>query len=436
MVATIVAVVSVIILQVFYAASLTFVRANTDLAAIRSNITQGFADGILDSEGQPRRLIHRYGHQFTECTALLLSIDDESDALKAALLPQLDSKYVGPCGELERSAAGIATAERTDYSRNWHGYRLYIWPMLETFSLQTVRFINAALLLGAVLFFFASLQRIVGATEAALFLVVLMSLTDIWRMWNITPHALSTTIILAGAGLFAQSYLKTRSLMYAIVLAALLGSVFNFYDFLINPPMMPMLLGFMVIAVDIANVPQLTKPVTLSALTAAGLTALSWFGGYALTWASKWALAAHLSTHSNETWAAVVKQIVLRLYGIEADSVVPIYPLVPTLTMIVQSFISAGSLLVAILTAALFIHARRHWVTFDGRRFLLLGSPTLIATLWFELLSNHTQTHSHFTYRSESAAIAIVLTAFFMATRTPATIRSLLANLWLSVHFR
>ena len=114
----------------------------------------------------------------------------------------------------------------------------------------------------------------------------------------------------------------------------------------------------------------------------------------------------------------------------------PIYPLVPTLTMIVQSFISAGSLLVAILTAALFIHARRHWVTFDGRRFLLLGSPTLIATLWFELLSNHTQTHSHFTYRSESAAIAIVLTAFFMATRTPATIRSLLANLWLSVHFR
>ena len=151
MVATIVAVVSVIILQVFYAASLTFVRANTDLAAIRSNITQGFADGILDSEGQPRRLIHRYGHQFTECTALLLSIDDESDALKAALLPQLDSKYVGPCGELERSAAGIATAERTDYSRYWHGYRLYIWPMLETFSLQTVRFINAALLLARII---------------------------------------------------------------------------------------------------------------------------------------------------------------------------------------------------------------------------------------------------------------------------------------------
>ncbi|HWE78747.1 MAG TPA: hypothetical protein VG270_09510, partial [Pseudolabrys sp.] len=62
--------------------------------------------------------------------------------------------------------------------------------------------------------------------------------------------------------------------------------------------------------------------------------------------------------------------------------------------------------------------------------FLLLISPTLVATAWFEILNNHTQTHSHFTYRSESAAIAIVFAAAVMAMDAPATVGSLLRNLW------
>jgi hypothetical protein len=424
------AIVCVLILQAVFVASLTMMRAHTDLAAIRAHITQAFADGVLGNDERPRLLIHRYGHQFTECTGLHLSIDDQPDPLKAALLPQLHSRYVGPCGELERSAAGIATPDRTDYSRYWHGYRLYIWPMLEHFSLQNVRFINAVLLFAAVAFFFTGLRQVTGGTPAAVFFIVLMALSDIWRMWNITTHTLSTIVILGGAGLFARAYLRSRDLTRAIVLASAFGAVFNFVDFLINPPMMPMLLAFIVIAAALRDIPRLTRPAVLDASMTAGLVALAWFGGYALTWASEWALAGYFSADSAKTWAAIVKQIALRLYGTEPDSVVPIYPLVPTLTMIVQSFISVGSLFVAVLAAALFVHARQHWAAFDWKRFLLFSSPTVIATGWFELLNNHTQTHSHFTYRSESAAIAIVFAAFIMATAAPVSVRSLLTNLW------
>ena len=423
------AIVCVLALQGVFVASLTFVRAHTDLARVRAHITQAFADGVLDNDERPRLIIHRYGHQFTECTGLHLSIDDQPDPLKAAMLPQLHSRYVGPCGELERSAAGIETSDRTDYARYWHGYRLYIWPMLEHFSLQNVRFVNAGLLLAALLFFFVSLRRAIGSTPAALLLIVLLSLTDIWRMWNITTHALSTVIILAGAGLFARVYLASRDLTRAVVLAAILGAVFNFIDFLINPPMLPMLMAFVVIAVELRDVPRLIKPTVMPALGTAGLVALAWFGGYGLTWASEWTLAAYLSADSAKTWTAIVRQIALRVNGTEPDSVVPIYPLVPTLTVIVQSFIAVGSLFVAILAAALLVQARRHWAAFDWRRFLLLSSPTLIATLWFEVLNNHTQTHSHFTYRSESAAIAIVFAAFAMAN-APVSMRSLLTGLW------
>ena len=123
------------------------------------------------------------------------------------------------------------------------------------------------------MFFFGGLRRAIGLTPAALFPVVLMSLTDIWRIWPITTHFLSMALILAGAGLFARVHVKYRDLSIAIVLAAVLGALFNFVDFLINPPMMPMLLAFVVMAVALADTPQVRRQSVVPSLAAAGLTA-------------------------------------------------------------------------------------------------------------------------------------------------------------------
>lgn len=436
LIAALTAIVCVLLLQIAFVFSLTFVRSHTDLAPIRAHITEAFKQGVLSADERPSLLIHRYGHQFTECAALHLSIDDEPDPLKAALSPQLHSKYVGPCGELERSAAGIATPDRTDYSRYWHGYRVYIWTLLEHVSLQNLRFINAGILLAALVVFFRGLRRALGVTPAAVFLIVLMSLTDIWRIWPVTTHFLSMTIILAGTGWFALLYARRRDLSAAIVLAAVLGAIFNFFDFLINPPMMPMLLAFVVVAVEIRDAPHITRRLSLGVLASAGLTALSWFGGYALTWITYWALSVWLAADPAKTGNMIVQQIWLRLYGWEHDSPVPIYPLIPTLTMIVQSFVSAGSAAVALVAAALFLRTRENWAAFDRGRFLLLIAPSAIATLWFEILNNHTQTHSHFTYRSESAAIAIWFAAFLMATPGQTSLKSLLARLGAKIQRR
>lgn len=429
------AVIGTLLLQPLFVGTIVFTRSYADLDAIDTRITQAFADGVLSSDERPSRVIHRYGHQFTECTSLQLSNDDEPDPLIATLRPQLHSTYVEPCSELERSAAGIATPDRANYARYWHGYRAYLWPMLNVFSLETVRYINAAILFAATLYFFFGLRGAIGATPAGLFLIVLMSLTDIWRMWNITTHALSMTLILAGTGLFARLYARRRNLTLAIVMAALFGAAFNFIDFLTNPPMMPMLFSFVVLTGELEGPEPLSKASVISALIVSGVIALAWFGGYGLTWMTDWALAIWMSPDRHEDGLFILRQIALRLYGVEAHAEVPLYPLVPTVMMILQSFISVGSTVVALFAAALFVHLRTHWHAFDRRRFLLLSAPTLITMAWFELLNNHTQTHSHFTYRSESAAIAIVFASMAMSIDTPATIRSLLRNLWRAIGY-
>ena len=423
----------VLLLQPLFVGLLVGTRVTADLPAIRVHITQAFADGYLAVNEKPIRFMHGGGHQFTECAGLLVAIDPERDPLMAALHPIMHSPYVGPCGEVESLARGVASDKRTDYARYWHGYRGYLWPMLSVFSLETMRMVNLVLLYAATACYFFGMRRALGATPALLFFIVQMSLTDIWRMWNITTHSLSMMLILAGSGLFAFVYPRTRNLTLAIVMAAAFGAVFNFIDFLVNPPLMPMLLAFIVMATELRRPVPVEKRIVVPALLMAGFVALAWFGGYGLTWATEWTLAVLISPDSQQAGLSIVKQIALRLYGVEADSVVPMYPLIPTLTMILQSFISVGSVVVAALAAAMFVFLRANWPVFEWRRFLLLSSPTLISMAWFEILNNHTQTHSHFTYRSESAAIAIIFAAALLATNAPATLRSLIGELWRTV---
>ena len=70
----------------------------------------------------------------------------------------------------------------------------------------------------------------------------------LWLAWRISTHAISLAFILLGVAGFALLYDRWRSPYLAVALAALCGATFNFLDILVNPPMMPMLLAFVVLA--------------------------------------------------------------------------------------------------------------------------------------------------------------------------------------------
>ena len=157
---------------------------------------------------------------------------------------------------------------------------------------------------------------------------------------------------------------------------------------------------------------------------------MSWIGAYALTWGTKWALAAWASPTPAATWGETLAQIIARLHGHEIGHP-PILsvPLLPTVRMFGKAFISFGVVVVIVLAIAIYRHVRDNRTAFDRRRFLILISPVLIPIVWFELLSNHTQTHLQFTYRSASAAIAIMFAAALLACGQPTTLPQLIAGL-------
>lgn len=414
------AVAAVLLLQPIFVIALVAARHVADLDAVATTVRSAFETGVLADDQVPIAWIHRGGHQFSECVALNVALDAEDD-LKSALLPRLHFQMHSACAELHRFVAGEETGDTMDYSRYWHGYRVYLWPMLGHLDLQQVRYVNALLVLVAAAVFLVGLRAAIGSTPAAMFCVVFLGLTDLWRIWVITTHALSMELILAGAGLFALAFKRTRSAAVAVVLAAILGALFNFIDFLVNPPLMPMLLGFIVMAVAgaRAGAPARRRPDPRAGLSTAVLTVAGWFGGYGLTWGSKWMLATWLSADPTRTMAGIVNQIAFRLNGLEEGSRMFRIPLVPTLEMIMTSFVSIGIIPVAAMATVIALHVRDARSGFRRARFAWLIAPTSISFVWFELLSNHTQLHPHFVYRSAAAAIAIVLTALVVATDAP-----------------
>jgi len=424
--AALLAIACTLLLQPLFAGALVLLREHTDLPAVMRHVAQAYNDGVLAQDEKPRLFLHRYGQQFIECTALQVTIDDQPDPVRAALMPQLHSLYVDPCRELLGNARGVATDERTDYSRYWQGYRAYLWPALEHLSLAGVRALNAALLVLAVLYFHRCLRLSVGATAAGVVLAALLCLTDLWRIWRFTPQELPMLLILAGSGAFARLYAARRAPLLAVALAAAFGAVFNFVDFLINPPMMPMLLAFVVLAVDAPRRTYDSRREVIDALWLPALVIGAWMGAYLLTWAVKWLIAIQLSTDPGHTAVGILDQIRLRLYGAEADTKVWIIPLLPTVKMIIQCCLAVGIIPFGLLVARIVGTVRSAAATFDRRKFLVLSAPLLVSVAWFEALSNHTQTHSHFTYRSAAAAVGIVGAAALLSLARTPTLRELL----------
>jgi hypothetical protein len=388
-------------------------------------VRAAYEAGALDTDMRPRLLRYRHGSQFSECLTIQLSLDDEKDAIKAALFPQVLGPFIGPCQELHDAVFGKPVVQRTDYSRYWHGYRAYLWPMLSRFDVQTMRYINALILLACLILFYRGVHTALGATPALVFFLVLMSLTDIWRIWTITQHFLSMALILVGSGLFAPLYRRWRDAVFAFVYAAVFGAVFGFVDALINPPMAPLLVAFFVLAMEPAPPAGSPFRAYLGSLALAALVAASWFSGYALTWIMKWAMAVWFAPDGAQMAREIYEQIALRSFGQEKDRFIYFIPLWPTLQMIGKAFISIGSIAVAAIAAAIGLHLREHRERFDRTYFFAITMPAVIPILWFELLSNHTQTHLHFTYRSESAVIAMVLAVAVMAVRPQPSARML-----------
>jgi hypothetical protein len=267
-------------------------------------------------------------------------------------------------------------------------------PLTAWIPISPVRYLMLAAMVAVLTWFAFELRFLVGADAAFAMIVPIVVLTDLWMNWNFTAQTLAHVVIFAGSAVAARSARRPDSNL--ILIAAVFGSLFNYVDFLVNPPWQPMLMVFVALAARRRVVEALA-------------ILIAWDAGYALTWASKWAIAVAAGV----SWSDIFEVIIYRLNG-DAPGFVRHHVLAPTEKVFSYLFHQPKSVvLFVLLLPTLLLPVRRP----NLKRFAILSSPILIPIGWFELLSNHTQIHTWMTYRTAASCLGILIAAGILASR-------------------
>lgn len=279
-------------LGVFYVALLALVLSTTSDQRIITRLHEAADVGVFEGKSYPRS---RYGHgghrydMYTECVALGMNLaNPERNVLRQIAASPTAGREggEGPCQELSVSVRSGTTVADHGYMRFWHGYQVYMRPLLQFISLAEMTRLTAILFFATMIFFAWRLSLLFGPWAWAISLLPFFALSDFLTAPLLATHALSLIWAFLPAALvpiILERCPNARTLMLPLFVFVA-GSSYNFLNFLINPPLAPALIAFIYIA---ANWSRDEKAMRQTALYAAGLSAL-WFCGFASAWLLKW----------------------------------------------------------------------------------------------------------------------------------------------------
>ncbi|MBS0451564.1 MAG: hypothetical protein JSS14_09645 [Proteobacteria bacterium] len=354
---------------------------------------------------------------FTECIAL--SAGTLPPEGKSALTRALEHRYIvtkdgkiDPCGGLISKVLNDgATVEDAPYVRYWHGYDVYLRPLLSAgVPLARVRYANLIFIAILSIGLLHAGARLIPMPIVAGLLGTLYLTTDLFSISFVTAHAIGFMVCLFTAW-GAALHLKARPDDFAGLrwIALVSGAVFAFVDFLVNPPLTPALLAFLIVASMRWSRPHMPAR---TLLFGTGVVVFTWFFSYATTWAGKWFISAAF-LGSGRVFDEVFPNIVARSVGSgEISTQLSVHLGTATATNIGALGWPLFALALAVAVALLgFTLLRGRFAKDRLGDFLLVASPAMIPIVWMELLRNHSIVHAWFVYRSLGLSLGIVVAA-------------------------
>jgi len=397
-------VLAVITLQPLYFLAMANLDHIISHDAMRSHFREAFMTGVLSAEAYPTNHLFTSGDRFTDCIALSVGMKPGDSPLISGIVAPFPTPSRHPCEHLQEFASDPASVTIWQpYYRYWHGYRIYYAPLASVLPIYAVKLVNLALLLLAFTIFCWRSIALIGVAATIGLAAPIVLLTDFLRVWQVTPHAIGVVFILGGAALFGAAIRRLPDFLLLII-AAVLGSIFNFIDFLVNPPWQPMLLAFFVMSGMVDRKPG-------QRFTIAALIVLSWFGGYGLTWFAKWVIAYFAAT-GFDVMSDVTSTVAFRLRG-EHEMVRGLL-FAATYKVVKSATLSWGLPFFIVLLVILFRFIRQ--ASFRWQPFWHLAWTALIPVFWFEVLSNHSQIHAVASSRSAAASCGVLLASALVAS--------------------
>lgn len=305
--------------------------------------------------------------------------------------------------------------DNSDYPRYWHGYLIFLRPLLVFFSYGSIR-----QLYGLVLAVLIGLNCLLLAKKLNIFFAFSFLVTLFMARFYtffVSMQFSNVFIILMLCNIFLLTRKEKYFSNYGNILITCLsiGMITNFFDLLTVPLITlaePLILYLCLKNKYIAHTDFFTN--ALEIVT----NSIVWMVGYTVTWFSKWILASFILKRN------IIKESLHRiLFRTEGSADYPIdraFMLKGNTSNFFSNF-NIVILLLLVLAAIIYFIKTKH-MPFSKKMWpilLLIAYPYI----WYMIVVNHSQIHSFFTYRLQIISVFSLLPFISMQFVTVKKIR-------------
>lgn len=301
-----------------------------------------------------------------------------------------------PAGSLKQYVYGDRSGYVMDYARYWHGYLLFLKPLLLFFSLSDIRMMNAALqlILAAGVLLLAFRKRGLRlALPMGLALLVLNPVSTALSM------QFSSIYYLTLLGLLIMLLTESWDRSWGYLVFLFLGIGTAFFDFLTYPAC--------AVGICLALQALMSRADGKTRLLKTVGSGAAWAFGYGGMWSGKW-LAASLIT-GNSVMRDAVEQAQYRSGGevtAAEGGVNATFGAVLSRNLGVLANPAAAVIVLALLGLLVWLLVtKRCRFAVERSSLLSLAVAFAVPFVWYFLLRNHSLVHCWMTYRNLSAAV-------------------------------
>jgi hypothetical protein len=372
---------------------------------IADALVDGIDRGWVTTTHHPTTGLDNRVDRWTECIALTMGLGDPptSNNLQTAITnPQLGKCEISVPALLAYRDGALLVSD-FDYYRYWHGYTILSRPSLALLGVAGARMVALMLAVTALVFTGVAVTRDTSITAAVILIAPTALTSDFVDLGESLPHAIAAAACWGAAGLAWLSLQRKQSLPHIGMVGVLTGAVSAFFDLMVFIP------GTLGLVSTLIVVATWIRGWRGRKLLAAGLTAsVTWFVGFALTWATKWIVAGFVVGFA-EVVQTVREQVSFRVSG-DYTSVVDRFGEASRLNVAYWLERPLGFLVLVGLAVG-FVLAARALISRRVEPIYALVSVGLaiVPLIWYEALSNHSQIHFWITYKSLPLALGALL---------------------------
>lgn len=294
-----------------------------------------------------------------------------------------------------------------EYSRYWHGYLIFLKPMLSLFTVSEIRIMNFFIQFLLFVCVLLKLSQLINKEFAFIFAFSIYLLNPISIGMS---FQFSTIYYISLVSIFILLHRLHNENSSLIKHFFVLGASVSYFDFL-TYPMFSLCSSLALCVLLVGSEKKSIKNINLMMVC----SICSWCVGYATMWIGKWIFVSIFTSRS--IFYEIYKSILFRINGsiswVEKGEV-------SFGDVIIAQFsnIDKNSLIIALVFASIMIayalYNKRFYMRENKHIILPLMLISFIPIIWYCLLKNHSYIHAWFTYRGLASSLFCFMSIVFL----------------------